>query len=152
MGGSNPIKKAAAKVKKKVKDVGEGKVAKFAFNPVGQAQASLVKDTTGVDIGQFQAGAVEGALAKQFVENPRRQKEAEQQFQREAKAAQETQLAEAERQKEQSEAEKKAGESLLRSSSRQRRRRKSKGRASTILSEDLGNIGGEGTSKRLLGL
>lgn len=145
MGGASPVDT----VKKATKSVGDA--AQFAVNPA----SGVLEDVTGSSL----VGGIVDPVAKAagtagdlFVDAPKRQAKAAQSAANRQLDAQRT----AKRELELREAEEQAQEAATTARSEARRRqlstRKSTGRASTILTSNLGTSGGGGARKSLLGL
>lgn len=155
-GGGSVIKSIVRDVKNVTKSAESAvKVAGAVFNPYGTALEGGTKFLTGKkSSGIFRSMTAAGAQAgESLVDKPKAAKEAFKRASAEAKSMQEAQLKKIEKRKAQEGAESAASDELLRRRARQRRRAGGTGRESTILSADLGNVGGStGGRKNLLGL
>lgn len=146
MGGASPVDTVKKAASGNVKDAVE-----FIASPGGK----LIENVTGSEaVGTFvnPLGKAAGTAGDLFVDAPKRQAKAAQSAANRQLDAQRT----AKRELELREAEEQAQEAATTARSEARRRqlstRKSTGRASTILTSNLGTSGGSGARKSLLGL
>jgi hypothetical protein len=160
MGGASEkvkktIKKAAKNVAKTVKDPtaeAAGKIAGATLNPLAGA-VTFASRAAGVKTDALlnPIGTVAGEIGEKLVDKPKAEKEAFKRQQAAIESKNRRTLKDLKDRKAQEEAEEEAGEQLLRQRARQRRRRRGgTGRSSTILTENLGDAGGETTGRKTL--
>ena len=157
MSGGNPfagVKKAIKKAKETVEGATEAALTFTTGGALGQGSYAFDKLTgkkTGAAFNTFATAGKEAA--EKLIDQPKAAKEAFKRAAAEAKSMQEAQLKKLEKRRAQEGAESAASDELLRRRARQRRRSGGTGRDSTILTQDLGSVGGSsGGRKNLLGL
>jgi hypothetical protein len=154
MGGA--AKKAEEKVKETARRVTRTAedAAAAVVNPIGYLSGVAGEAITGEKVARTAFnpfGEATGEVGEKLVDKPKAEKEAFKRQQAAIESKNRRTLKDLKDRKAQEEAEEEAGEQLLRQRARQRRRRRGgTGRSSTILTENLGDAGGETTGRKTL--
>lgn len=156
-GGGGPVSAIKKEVKKATKEVAPALkfLGSAATGPVGMA--SYLSDTAfGTKTGKFAApgGEAAGGAGKTFVDKPAALKKEAARLADAAAKENESQLKRIKKQQDQSAAEAAASEDLAAGRARQMARKRKAGRDSTLVTDKLGDAGGENNQgrKTLLGL
>ena len=145
------VKKVVKKAKKKIHEVGEGRVFKYLGGPGVALLGEQLEKHTGINDAVFNPlGAINEAAGRKFIEKPRELKQQAEKLEKETVAQNKATLKRLKNREAQEGAEADAAKDLLTKRRKQDRRRRSAGKQGTILTDSLGGAGGESSDRKTL--